>query len=196
MLKPRRQRRDLYQVWPEANRRTRARLSWTTGVLIALGTFIGGMGATVWTAAPDSDQGGTRIALLSKAKAKWQGGAASAASPSRTFRLCHTGGGQNCVVDGDTFWMDGIKVRVADIDAPETHPPRCPYEADLGKRATARLRELLNAGEFQLEPIPGRDEDRYHRKLRVVARGGRSLGDQLVSEGLARTWTGQRKSWC
>ena len=34
----------------------------------------------------------------------------------------------------------------------------------------------------------GRDEDRYGRKLRVVVRNGRSLGDQLVSEGLARTW--------
>jgi len=29
----------------------------------------------------------------------------------------------------------------------------------------------------------GRDEDRYGRKLRVVVRNGRSLGDQLVSEG-------------
>ena len=36
----------------------------------------------------------------------------------------------------------------------------------------------------------GRNEDRYGRKLRVVVRNGRSLGDWLVSEGLARTWGG------
>lgn len=30
-----------------------------------------------------------------------------------------------------------------------------------------------------------RDEDRYGRKLRVLVRNGRSLGDILVSEGLA-----------
>src|SRR3546814_7636950 len=40
---------------------------------------------------------------------------------ARSFGLCFTGGGENCVVDGDTFWIDGEKVRVADIDAPETH---------------------------------------------------------------------------
>jgi endonuclease YncB( thermonuclease family) len=110
--------------------------------------------------------------------------------------MCHTGGGENCVVDGDTFWMDGVKIRVADIDAPETHPPRCASEADLGNRATTRLRELLNGGAFDLQALPGRDEDRYGRKLRVVVRGGQSLGDQLVSEGLARTWTGRREPWC
>jgi len=113
----------------------------------------------------------------------------------RPFGLCHTGGGLNCVVDGDTFWIDGMKVRVADIDAPETHPPRCPREAELGSRATARLRELLNAGPIELRGVD-RDEDRYRRKLRVVMRDGRSLGDQLVSDGLARTWTGHRDPWC
>jgi endonuclease YncB( thermonuclease family) len=55
--------------------------------------------------------------------------------------------------------------------------------------------ELLRQGPFELQPV-GEDEDRYGRKLRVVTRGGRSLGDQLVSEGLARTWTGRREPWC
>lgn len=101
------------------------------------------------------------------------------------------------VIDGDTFETGGIRVRIADIDAPETHPPRCAYEADLGNRATARMRALLAAGPFELHPIPdGRDTDRYGRKLRIVTRGGRSLGDQLVAEGLARTWTGRREPWC
>lgn len=111
------------------------------------------------------------------------------------FGLCHTGGGMNCVVDGDTFWIDGEKVRVADIDAPETHPPRCQYEADLGERATLRLQQLLNAGPVTLAAAD-RDTDRYGRLLRIVERDGRSLGDQLVAEGLARPWTGHREPWC
>ncbi|WP_246611069.1 thermonuclease family protein [Aquisediminimonas profunda] len=112
------------------------------------------------------------------------------------FGLCHIGGGTNCVVDGDTIWMDGVKIRVADIDAPETHPPRCAAEADLGNRATLRLQQLLNAGPITLEQI-GRDEDRYGRKLRILVRQGRSLGDILVSEGLARTYQGgPRTGWC
>lgn len=123
--------------------------------------------------------------------------AASAAPPvaGTQFDLCFTGGGTNCVVDGDTFWMAGEKIRIADIDTPETHPSRCALEADLGGRATIRLQELLNAGPVTLAAAD-RDTDRYGRKLRVVERGGISLGDTLIAEGLARRWTGRRMPWC
>lgn len=120
---------------------------------------------------------------------------ASATPATASFGLCHTGGGTNCVVDGDTFWIQGEKVRIADIDAPETHPPRCAEEADLGERATLRLQALLNGGPVILAPAD-RDTDRYGRLLRIVERNGRSLGGQLVSEGLARRWTGRRLPWC
>ena len=99
------------------------------------------------------------------------------------------------MVDGDTFYFGSEKIRLADIDAPETHPPRCALEADLGDRATTRLSELLSAGAFELVRFD-RDTDRYGRKLRVAMRDGQSLGDRLVSEGLARTWTGKRQPWC
>ena len=117
------------------------------------------------------------------------------AVPATSFSICHTGGGTNCVVDGDTAWIGGVKVRVADIDAPETHPSRCPVEAKLGNAATDRLAELMNAGPFEMRSID-RDTDRYGRKLRVLVRDGRSLGNELVSEGLARTWDGRRHPWC
>jgi endonuclease YncB( thermonuclease family) len=105
-------------------------------------------------------------------------------------------GGSVRVIDGDTFDYDGVRIRVADIDTPEVHG-RCTYETELAARATRRMRALLAAGPFELRPLAsGRDEDRYGRKLRIVTRGGRSLGDQLVAEGLARTWTGRREPWC
>lgn len=122
--------------------------------------------------------------------------ASSAPEPSaRHFTICHTGGGTNCVVDGDTAWIDGVKIRVLDIDAPETHPPRCDREAELGARATQRLAILLNQGPFELIS-ENRDTDRYGRKLRRIVRDGQSLGDQLVSEGLARPYAGGRRPWC
>lgn len=117
------------------------------------------------------------------------------ASDGAQFTICHVGGGTNCVVDGDTAWIDGEKVRIADIDAPETHPPRCASEAELGDRATRRLAELMTAGPFELRQAD-REVDRYGRRLRVLVRGGRSLGDQLVAEGLARSWEGRRRPWC
>ncbi len=112
-----------------------------------------------------------------------------------SFGFCHTGGGTNCVVDGDTLWLGGQKIRVADIDAPETHPPRCAEEARLGRAATRRLQQLLNNGAVSLRPID-RDEDQYGRKLRVVLVDGRSVGDALVGEGLARRYSGPRRPWC
>ena len=114
---------------------------------------------------------------------------------SRSFGACHSGGGTNCVVDGDTIWMDGEKIRLADIDAPETHPSRCAEEARLGNAATERLRVLLNAGPVELASA-NRDTDRYGRKLRVVMQAGRSVGAALVGEGLARPWEGRRRPWC
>ena len=112
------------------------------------------------------------------------------------FTACGSGSRYTCVVDGDTFWLDGVKIRVADIDTPEVSQPQCDFELQLGRQATARLTELLNSGPFELKTFDGRDEDQYGRKLRVVVREGRSLGDQLVSEGFARTWTGRREPWC
>jgi len=116
--------------------------------------------------------------------------------PARNFTFCHTGGGTNCVVDGDTLWMDGVKIRISDIDAPETHTPKCPEEAKLGAQATQRMLALVNEGAFSVSMSGSRDEDRYGRKLRVLSRDGRSLGGILVSEGLARQWTGSRQPWC
>ena len=122
------------------------------------------------------------------------GGPASGRVSAR-FGFCHSGGGTNCVVDGDTVWIQGERVRIADIDAPETHPPRCAEEARLGSAATERLQTLLNQGPVTLE-IADRDTDRYGRKLRIITRGGQSLGAQLVDEGLARRWIGRRQPWC
>lgn len=107
---------------------------------------------------------------------------------------CPMSGG-DCVVDGDTFRLKGRTYRIADIDTPETHEPRCAAEAALGALATRRLQSLMNAGGFTLEPIE-RERDRYGRTLRVVTRAGRSVGEMLVAEGLARRWDGARHRWC
>ena len=115
---------------------------------------------------------------------------------SDAFRLCAGRRQPNCVVDGDTIWHGGVKIRLADIDTPEVFSPRCASEAALGRQATERLLELINAGPFEVVPSGSRDADRYGRKLRVLERHGRSLGDTLIAEGLARPWDGARRSWC
>lgn len=101
-----------------------------------------------------------------------------------------------CVVDGDTIWLKGTKIRIADIDTPEISSPKCDSEYQLGIEARDRLRELLDERPFDIRSIGGRDADRYGRKLRVIVQRGRSVGDVLVEEGLARTWSGRREPWC
>ena len=112
-----------------------------------------------------------------------------------SFALCAGTPRTTCVVDGDTFWLHGEKVRIADINAPETHSAGCPAEAARGAQATRRLIMLLNAGPFVLQ-AGTRDRDRYGRALRTVTRSGHSLGAQLVAEGLAEPWRGRRSDWC
>lgn len=111
------------------------------------------------------------------------------------FHFCHTGGGTNCVVDGDTIWLQGENIRIADIDAPETHEYGCDSEKALGDRASQRLLALVNSGTITLRPID-RDMDSYGRKLRLVFVNGESVGDTLVNEGLARYYEGGKRPWC
>lgn len=111
------------------------------------------------------------------------------------FSLCSTAPRITCVVDGDTFWLEGEKVRIADINTPETSQAGCPREAELGRRARLRLLALLNGG--RIEVVAGkRERDRYGRLLREVRRDGRSLGATLIAEGLAEPWRGRRSDWC
>lgn len=107
--------------------------------------------------------------------------------------ICAPGPRDNCVVDGDTFWLAGEKVRIADIDTPETDQAKCPAERARGLQAKQRLLELMAGRDFAIQR---QGRDRYGRTLAVVTVGGRSVGQQLVAEGLARRWSGRREPWC
>lgn len=111
------------------------------------------------------------------------------------FTLCSGAPRVTCVVDGDTFWLEGEKIRIADINAPETVQAGCPLEAAKGHRAKLRLVELLNAGKIELVAAD-RDRDRYGRLLRTVSTDGRNVGALLIAEGLAEPWRGRRSDWC
>lgn len=86
----------------------------------------------------------------------------------------------HCVHDGDTFWWEGEKIRIADIDTPELDSAD-PAERRRAIAARDRLVQLLNAGEVVIERT---GHDRYGRTLARIG----TIGDQLVGEGLARRW--------
>lgn len=112
------------------------------------------------------------------------------------FAKCGTGRDFACVVDGDTFRLGDRRVRIVGIDAPELAKPHCPAEAALAARATDRLVQLLNQGPLDLVAHRFHGADRFQRDLRVVWHGDRSIGDQLMSEGLAHRYVGFKRNWC
>ena len=122
--------------------------------------------------------------------------AAVGGDPYRTsFGICFGPDRYSCVVDGDTIWFEGRKIRIADINTPEISKPGCASEERLGQKAKIRLQALLNQGSFSLQSID-RDQDQYGRDLRIITRDGESLCDIMVAEGLAERWQGYRRDWC
>ena len=122
--------------------------------------------------------------------------AAARIDPHRaSFGICFGPDRYSCVVDGDTIWFEGRKIRIADINTPEISSPGCASEKRLGEQAKIRLQQLLNQGSFSLASID-RDQDKYGRDLRIITRDGESLGEILVTEGLAERWQGHRRNWC
>jgi endonuclease YncB( thermonuclease family) len=113
-----------------------------------------------------------------------------------TFYFCGTSGLDNCVADGDVFWFRKQAIRLADISAPASTNARCDGERARGFAAKVRLRDLLNAGSFELLNWPNKDEDGHGRKLRVVMRNGQSIGGLLAKEGLVRTASDGERTWC
>ncbi len=145
--------------------------------------------------------GGTVLALRDSGVAAWLLDEPAAVTSSATryatrFSICGSARRVTCVVDGDTIWLEGTNIRIADFNTPEVSQPECPAEAALGAQAKLRLAELLNAGPFDIRSSGDRDVDQYGRKLRIIERDGRSLSDTMIAEGLAHAWRGKRESWC
>lgn len=118
------------------------------------------------------------------------------ASPAFAIEECGSGQRYTCVVDGDTLWFEGQKMRLEGYDTPESTTNICGgrNEIALARRATARFIELLNTTEIEIYSAGG--SDRYGRDLVRITSNGRDVGDILVSEGLARYWPDGPEFWC
>ena len=58
-----------------------------------------------------------------------------------------------CLVDGDTIWIDGEKLRMEGYDTPEPQTHICGGDAEiaLAHRASDRVIELLNSHDWTVE---------------------------------------------
>lgn len=111
--------------------------------------------------------------------------------------ICTNGKRTTCIVDGDTFWREGIKYRIVGYDAPEAGDgARCGHERSLADRATQQLQLIMRMPGIQYRD---QGEDRYGRVLtRVMTQDG-DIADQMINLGLGHAYRGghrDRNQWC
>ena len=93
---------------------------------------LGGALAALWLGAAPGPSGPERTDLLALS-----GDAAAAISERGGFTICARARRPDCVIDGDTIRIGGVKIRLEDIDAPEVFSPKCPSERARGNRDRA-----------------------------------------------------------
>jgi len=124
------------------------------------------------------------------------------AGPAGKLDMCvpgqHRSEHETCLVDGDTLWLDGEKIRLKDFDTPEPTTAICGGEAEkaLASQASARLLDLLNENDWTIERQGKERNGKGKRTLATIRIDGRDVGDILVSEGLARRWPDGEEFWC
>lgn len=119
----------------------------------------------------------------------------AATTMPRAMPVCGSGRRVNCVVDGDTLWLDGEKIRLVNIDAPEVKA-RCRAESVRAAEATHELARLVDRHPLR---IAREGADRYGRTLAAISTAEGDVGDILVARDLAMPWGGRREAaetWC
>lgn len=91
------------------------------------------------------------------------------------------------VADGDTLRVDGIRIRLSGVDAPELSQ-RCGSGSQAvacGTMAAQWLRERVEGRALTCTVV---DSDRYGRSVAVCRTGGRDIGSDLVEAGWATAY--------
>lgn len=115
-------------------------------------------------------------------------------------------------VDADTFdipthiangWTVPVRLRLKNVNAPESYRPKCKRERELAAQAVAFVTEALSkpGAEIRLTEKEGNDD--YARYLGQITVNGKDLGQMLLEHDppLARPWTEAHEGqtamyWC
>jgi endonuclease YncB( thermonuclease family) len=99
----------------------------------------------------------------------------------------------NRAIDGDTIEIDGERIRLENVDTPEVKG-KCDAERMLAQVAKSFTQAAIDRGPITIQRIARKDQ--YGRSIAWVKIDGQDLGQMLIDAGLARKWTGKRRSWC
>ncbi len=100
--------------------------------------------------------------------------------------------GQARLVDGDSLFIDGLEIRMKNIDAPEGRQncQRRGRDWRCGIEATRRLRQFINKRQVSCK---GDEYDRYNRLLAFCTVAGQELNKWMVRKGWAVSFGGYRQ---
>nr|CAD6438678.1 nuclease [Rhizobium sp. Q54] len=130
------------------------------------------------------------IGQMFKSGASWLGTPNAPTASSQTSFSTQ----QFTVTDGDTIRMaDGTPVRLLGFNTPEKFEPMCAREAELGNRATERLRQLVSSGTSTVTQVacacaPGTQGTKrcnFGRSCGILRVDGKDVSQTLIAEGLA-----------
>ena len=103
--------------------------------------------------------------------------------------------GEARVVDGDTIWIEGTKIRLHGIDAPETEQTCVDgggNEYPCGERATKALTEIIGNNHVRCE---GDQRDRYGRLIATCYVDGTDINAEMVLQGWALAYQRYSKDY-
>lgn len=98
------------------------------------------------------------------------------------------------VVDGDTIRYGSERIRIINIDAPETEGrARCNAERRLAATATMTLNGIIQGKRLEIER---HGRDRFGRTLAYIRISGADVGEMLIRARVAVRFGEGRPDWC
>ena len=116
----------------------------------------------------------------------------NAAARAAQFGQCYDAQGSNCVLDGDTIYVEGQKIEIAGLKAPKIQGAQCDEERTRGIDAAVRLASLLNSGKVSVGPSVREPDGQLRQKVEI---GGNDVASAMIGAGVARDY-GNSNGWC
>lgn len=116
----------------------------------------------------------------------------NAAARAARFSQCYDAEGSNCVLDGNTIYVQGQKIEIAGVVAPKIQGAQCDDERSRGIDSAVRLADLLNSGKVTLGDTVRGPDGQLRRKVEV---GGNDVAATMIGAGMARD-PDNSNGWC
>jgi endonuclease YncB( thermonuclease family) len=114
----------------------------------------------------------------------------------RPMPICGAGARENCVINGKTFWLNGLNIRISNIDTPRIDG-RCAEESRVASEAARTLARLLDRQRIEIRSMGRKKDDEY--LLAEIYTPDGDVSEKMVRWRVAVPWRGRQEpveTWC